>query len=209
MRRIISVGLAVAGCAAVLAACGSSSRAAVTPTTGSGSTSLSPTSGANPNAAEVSPSGDIPDNQAFVKYTSRDASYSVQVPEGWARTDAGSGTTFATHFNSIRIEATKTPAAPTVATARSTDVPALQRTASGFSLGNVTSVTRPAGQAVLVSYRADSAADAVTGKRVVLDVERYEFWRNGTTVTLTLSAPKGADNVDPWKKVTNSFSWSA
>ena len=80
---------------------------------------------------------------------------------------------------------------------------------AGFSLGNVTSVTRPAGQAVLVTYRADSAADAVTGKRVVLDVERYEFWRNGTTVTLTLSAPKGADNVDPWKKVTNSFSWAA
>jgi hypothetical protein len=62
---------------------------------------------------------------------------------------------------------------------------------------------------VLVTYRASSAADAVTGKRVTLDVERYEFWRNGTQVTITLSAPQGSDNVDPWKRVTESFAWSA
>jgi hypothetical protein len=210
MRRAILLGLAFAACAAVLAACGSSSgRAASTPSGNSGVRPPSPTSGANPNAPEVSPSGDIPDNQAFVKYTSRDSAYSLQVPEGWARTDAGSVTTFTSHFNSIRVEATKVPGAPTVETARSTDVPALQRAASGFGLGNVTSVTRTAGQAVLVTYRAESAADAVTGKRVVLDIERYEFWRSGTAVTLTLSAPKGSDNVDPWKKVTDSFSWSA
>ncbi len=208
MRRVISGGLAVAACAAVLTACGSSSHATIAPSSGSGSTPRSSRSGANPNAPEVSPAGDIPDNQAFVKYASRDGAYALQVPEGWARTGAGSVTTFTSHFNSIRIEAMKTPAAPTVATARSADVPALQRTASGFSLGDVTSVTRTAGQAVLVTYRAESAADAVTGKRVVLDVERYEFWRSGTSVTLTLSAPKGSDNVDPWKRVTNSFSWS-
>jgi hypothetical protein len=217
MRRVTSLGLVAALCAAVLGACGSSNgRAATTPTgsygapTGSArATASSPTTGANPNAPEVSPSGDIPDNQAFVKYTSHDRAYSVEVPEGWARTDAGSATTFTAHFNSIRIEMTKMPTAPTVATARSTDVPALQRMASGFSLGNVTSVNRTAGQAVLITYRAGSAADPVTGKRIVLDVERYQFWRNGTSVTLTLSAPKGSDNVDPWKKVTDSFSWSA
>jgi hypothetical protein len=144
-----------------------------------------------------------------VKYTSPDRTYSVQVPEGWARTDTGSAPTFTAHYNSIRIEATKMPAAPTASTARSTDVPALQRAVAGFSLGNVSSVTRTAGQAVLVTYRAASVADAVTGKSVVLDVERYEFWRNGMEVVLTLSAPQGSDNVDPWKKVTDSFSWSA
>jgi hypothetical protein len=208
MRRAISVGLAAAACGAVLTACGSSSHATITPSNGS-STSFSPTSGANPNAPEASPAGDIPDNQAFVKYVSRVGSYALQVPEGWARTGAGSVTTFASHFNSIRVEATKASAAPTVVTARSAEVPALQRTVSGFSLGKVTSVPRNAGNSVLVTYRAESVADAVTGKRVSLAVERYEFWRNGTSVTLTLSAPKGSDNVDPWKKVTNSFSWSA
>jgi hypothetical protein len=40
------------------------------------------------------------------------------------------------------------------------------------------------------------------------DIERYEFWRNGTQATITLSSPVGSDNVDPWRTVTDSFSWS-
>ena len=39
------------------------------------------------------------------------------------------------------------------------------------------------------------------------EVERYEFWRNGKQATLSLSAPVGSDNVDPWKVVTDSFTW--
>ena len=81
------------------------------------------------------------------------------------------------------------------------------QTASGFSLGNVTSVNRTAGQAALITYRADSAADAVTGKSVVLDVERYEFWRNGVEALITVASPVGADNVDPWRMITDSFTW--
>jgi hypothetical protein len=41
------------------------------------------------------------------------------------------------------------------------------------------------------------------------DVERYEFWHSGHTLTLTLSAPVGSDNVDPWRTVTDSLQWSA
>jgi len=40
-----------------------------------------------------------------------------------------------------------------------------------------------------------------------MNVERYAFWRAGTTVILTLSGPQGADNVDPWRMVTDSFGW--
>lgn len=68
---------------------------------------------------------------------------------------------------------------------------------------------RKAGSAVLITYRADSAPNSVTGKVVSQDVQRYEFFNNGKTVTLTLSAPVGSDNVDPWRTVTDSFRWSA
>jgi hypothetical protein len=61
---------------------------------------------------------------------------------------------------------------------------------------------------LVVTYEARSPADPVTGKSVVLDVERYEYWRSGTQVTITLSAPHGADNVDPWRTITDSFAWS-
>ncbi len=135
--------------------------------------------------------------------------FSLQVPEGWARTDTGGLTTFAAYFNSIRTASTRRTVARSVATARAIDVPALQGSEHGFALLNVSEVTRPAGTVVLITYRAQSAANPVTGKSVVLDVERYEYWHNGTSVTLTLSAPTGSDNVDPWKKVTDSFAWSA
>jgi hypothetical protein len=183
--------------AAALAACSSSSgRVVVTPTTN-----------ATPTTPEVSPSGDIPDNQAFVKYSASEGLYGVEVPEGWARTTSGPNVTFGDHFNSIRIAPAARSTAPTVATARATQVPSLERNQPGFVLRDVSTVTRTAGTAVLVTFRAESAADAVTGKRIVLDVESYEFWHNGTSVTLTLASPKGSDNVDPWKKVTDSFTW--
>ena len=99
--------------------------------------------------------------------------------------------------------------APTVASVQATEVPILQRNVANFELVKVASVTRTAGPAILVTYRAGSAPNPVTGKRVAIDVERYEFWHNGTLVTLTLSGARGSDNVDPWKKVTNSFAWTA
>lgn len=68
-------------------------------------------------------------------------------------------------------------------------------------------VQRAAGPAVLITYQAISAPDAVTGKSVTEAVERYEFWRGGQEVVLTLSAPQGADNVDPWRMITDSFRW--
>jgi hypothetical protein len=44
----------------------------------------------------------------------------------------------------------------------------------------------------------------VTGKTVKDAVEQYIFFKNGKEVNLTLSGPTTADNVDPWKLVSNS-----
>jgi hypothetical protein len=40
-------------------------------------------------------------------------------------------------------------------------------------------------------------------------VERYEFWRAGREVVLTLAGPVDADNVDPWRTVSDSLRWPA
>ena len=184
-------------------ACGSS--AASTPATGPSSTATS-TPKVDPNAPEVVAPGDIPDTQVFVPYTTAD--YTVTVPEGWAQSVVGPTTTYTDHYNTIRIETTSSAAAPTVAAVQTIEIPTLTRDVPNFELGKVTSVTRTAGTAVLVTYRAGSTPDPVTNKRVALDVERYEFWRNGTLVTLVLSGARGSDNVDPWKAVTNSFGWA-
>ena len=157
-------------------------------------------------AHDVAAPGDIPDTQAFVDYSPSPARYHVSVPEGWARTDLPTGASLSEMGNSIRVEAQPAPEAPTVASVTATELHALR--AAGDAVSSARLVTRPAGDAVLVHYEMRGSKDPVTGKRVALDVERYQFWTNGTTVTLTLSGNKGADNVDPWRTVTDSFRWS-
>jgi hypothetical protein len=62
--------------------------------------------------------------------------------------------------------------------------------------------------AIRTTYLADATANAVTGKAGTNAVERYVFFHNGKDVILTLTGPKGADNVDPWKIVTDSVTWT-
>jgi hypothetical protein len=164
---------------------------------------------ANPGASEQSPPGDIPDNQAFVRFTPSGANFSVKVPEGWARSTSGGSVTFTDKLNSIDIAEASARAVPTVRAARQTDVPKLAKSVNGFRAGTVTSVARPAGRAIRITYLAEAPANAVTGKSGTDAVERYVFFHRGHKLVLTLSGPKGADNVDPWKIVTDSVRWSA
>lgn len=159
-------------------------------------------------AGDAAVSGDIPDTQAYVTYPAADG-YRIDVPEGWGRSQSGTTVAFTDKFNAIRVEVVPAVVAPTVAEATAREVGALAVVAPCFQAGQVSQVTRKAGSAILITFKADSAQDPVTGKIVRLDVERYEFWRSGKEAVVTLSSPTGSDNVDPWKRVTDSFAWSA
>jgi hypothetical protein len=163
--------------------------------------------GVDPNATEVNPAGDIPDNQAFVGYTIPSGAFSVKVPEGWARTAANGVVRFTDKLNTVSLEQTTSTAAPTVASVRTRELPEIARAARHYSLQRVSATRRRSGPAVLAEYRVDSKPDAVTGKIVRDAVERFVFWRNGTEAILTLSGPVKADNVDPWRLVSDSFTW--
>jgi hypothetical protein len=193
VRPVLLAVLLALGLVALATACSSTSGGA------SGGQSATP----EPNLA-----GDIPDNQAYVDYSPASGAFRVKVPEGWARTEGGGVTTFSSKLNSVKIEAAAAAGAPTEATGQA-DLDKIKTSAQGFAGGKVSTVSRKAGQAILITYRADAPADAVTGKVVNDDVERYQFFRNGQLVTLTLSAPHGADNVDPWRIVTDGFRWGA
>jgi hypothetical protein len=154
--------------------------------------------GVDPNSAEVSPAGDIPDNQVFVAYRAPGTSYSVKVPEGWGRATAGGAVTFSDKLNSIRLEQRQAGAAPSVASVKGTTLP---------QGAQVTTVDRKAGKAIRITYLAAGKKDPVTGKTRTNAVERYLFFHNGREAVVTLAGPKGADNVDPWKIVTDSLRW--
>jgi hypothetical protein len=71
----------------------------------------------------------------------------------------------------------------------------------------VSTVARKAGSVKRITYLAQGRPDPVTGKTRTDAVERYVFTHGGRPVVVTLSGPKGADNVDPWRIVTDSLRW--
>jgi hypothetical protein len=154
--------------------------------------------------AESNPPGDIPDNTVFVPYHSTKGGWTVTVPEGWSRTTTRTTVTFTDKLNTVQVDA-EPGSAVTLAGAKKTDLPALANSTRAFKLTSVTQVTLPAGPAVLISYQANSDPNPVTGKQYRLDVLRYELSHAGTRTTLTLLSPVGADNVDPWRIVTQSL----
>jgi hypothetical protein len=159
-----------------------------------------------PIAPEQNPPGDIPDNQAFVAFSPAPF-VSLKYPEGWSRQQAATSVSFTDKLNTIDLAWSSAGSAPTVDSVKAADVPKLAATTPAFELVSVKAVTLPAGPAVLTKYRANSAANPVTGKKYRLDVERYTVFRNGRRVDLTLLSPTGSDNVDPWRIVSRSVAW--
>jgi hypothetical protein len=197
--------LLVAPVLIALAAAGCGGNPTSSSAGGSGTTAAQ---GPNPNAPEKSPAGDIPDNQAYVAYAPPGAHYSVKVPEGWSRSSSARGVMFTDKLNSITMQAAPA-AAPLTPQAATAEAPKLAQTIKGFHLGHVSTVHRKAGTAIRITYTATGAPNPVTGKAVTDAVERYVFFRGGRRLVLTLSGPKGADNVDPWRIVTDSVRWTA
>lgn len=159
------------------------------------------------SAPEINGAGDIPDNQVYSPFTPPDNLFTVSVPEGWSRGESGTATTFTDKFNTIRIDAVARAAAPTVESARAEELPNIESATRGYVPGSVGTVERRAGQAVLITYLQTSDPSPVTGKAVTEATERYEFWHDGHEVIVTLSGAQGADNVDPWRAVTDSVRW--
>ncbi|TFV91088.1 hypothetical protein [Blastococcus sp. CT_GayMR16] len=175
---------------------------------GGGAPSPGPAAGsAAASPSEQSPLGDIPDNQVYVPYSPADGSFSVKVPEGWARTDATNGVSFTDKLNTVTVQQLDGQPEPNQDTVLGGVLTDLVTNGNNVTLGPVETLRLPAGNVVHGTYTADSAADPVTGKVTKDDVELYVFWRNGTEVLLTLSGPQGADDVDAWRMVSTSFAW--
>jgi hypothetical protein len=158
--------------------------------------------------SEDSPLGDIPDDQVFVPYTVPDGAFTVEVPEGWARTDAGGTVGFTDKLNTVTVQELTGRPQPTPDSVRAGELADVAAHGSNVTLGTVEQVTLPAGPAMHATYQADAEPDPVTGRTVRDDVELYVYWKDGTEVLVTLSGPQGADNVDPWKRISTSFTWS-
>jgi len=178
------------------------SSPAASNTTGSPRPSVS---AQKPVPPESNPPGDIPDNLAFVHYSNASGHYRFVHPEGWAQVVRGLDVRFTDKLNGVAATVVSAGQPPTTASARRDDVPRLRASVTAFELRSVSSVTLPAGAAVLIVFRRNSDPDPVTGRQYRDEVREYLVWRAGREVRFDLFGPVGADNVDAYRTMSDSL----
>lgn len=213
--RPFTILVAVLALSAAAAGCGSSSKTpaaapaptttAATPPAATTTTVPASAAGALTAEAQAAAAGDIPDNQVFLAFGNAAAGYSIRYPEGWLQSGHGPNVTFQDKNNRIRIVVSNGPAF-TAASVRA-DIAALKSTNASFRATSPAPVALPAGPAFMVSYSTESAPDPVTNKRVTLAVDRYYLSKGGKRAIVDLGAPKGVDNVDAFRMISQSFRW--
>ena len=186
-RQLITLATSLAAAALILGGCGSSS-------TGGGEAAAP----APPDAEAASAaSGDIPDNQVFLRFDNPEGGYSMQYPEGWAQQGSGTDVTFADKNNVVRV-AVSSGSLPDMS-AVSSELSGLNPHAGVATIGGE--------KAVKVTYTTESAPNAVTGKTVTLMVDRYYLAHGGKLAVVDLGTPQGVDNVDAYRLMIESFKW--
>ncbi|KNZ69675.1 hypothetical protein Tfer_1696 [Thermincola ferriacetica] len=160
-----------------------------------------------PVAPEKNPVGDIPDSQVFVRFSSAQGGYSLEVPEGWARMEQAGNVVFTDKLDGVKVTTEESSKPLSIATIEAKQVTAIKNTERAVQVSSIQSINLPSGPAVLVKYTSNSEPNSVTGKQVRLDNSSYFYYKNGKLARLELWAPVGADNVDQWKRMSESFRW--
>ena len=159
-------------------------------------TANSPSRIATPNAAQTNPPGDIPDSQAFVRF-SLPGKYSVLYPEGWSQSGTSADTIFASSYNGEQL-LSQAPADPAFV---------IHRMFPGVRNIVVHRQTQPNGLVATATFTSKSLPDAITGRSAPLENAAFFFVKGHRETILNLWAPAGSDNVDQWKKISASFRW--
>ena len=86
-------------------------------------------------------------------------------------------------------------------------MPELEKAGHAVKVTKVKEVKLKGGPAILISYTSNSEPNQVTNKQIRLEHDRYLFYKDGKLAALDMAAPQGADNVDDWSLMANSFRW--
>jgi hypothetical protein len=143
----------------------------------------------------------------FVKYVNAAGGYELSVPEGWSRTEIGTDVSFIDKFDGVKVRLISFSDPFTLDSIQSKQLVDLQKSERAVTVRSVVEKAVNGEKAILISYESNSEPDAVTGKQMRLEDQCFFFYKNGKLAALTLWAPFGADNVDQWKLMSESFKW--
>lgn len=212
MRRRISPLLVIVlgACLPAGTGCGGQGRgvgARVAAGSGSaaGSSSAATTLPSAPSDALSAATGDIPDSQVFLTFSDRAAGYSIRYPEGWTRRQTAVGVSFEDRANVISVSVR--PGSPPTPAGAATGLARLKRGDPTIAVGAPERLNVNGSAVLKLTYTRLSTADPVTGKRLPLTIDRYEYAHAGKTAIVDLGTPKGVDNVDAYRMISRSFRW--
>jgi hypothetical protein len=195
LPRHVLLLIALGALVLALAACGSSS---------SSNSSTSASGGASAEAQSAA-TGDIPDNQRFLRYRNGAAGYSIVYPEGWSRNGNGAQVSFRDKDNTVDVTVAKGPA-PTV---QSVESQLAQEASADPTLkpGKAEAVTAGPNKVIHVTFSKQGQKNPVTGQSPTLMVDRYVLGNHGRVATVDEGTPVGVDNVDAYRMIIESFRW--
>jgi hypothetical protein len=141
----------------------------------------------------------------FLVFHNGRARYSIKYPEGWTQQGAGGNVTFRDKNNLVHVVVARGRAPSTSSVAA--QLTALKRSAPTLAFSAPRAMQIGSSPVVKATYTTRSAPNPVTGKRVTLIVDRYEFAKGGRLAVVDLGTPKGVDNVDAYRLMIESFHW--
>jgi len=160
-------------------------------------------------SGEASQPGTIPSTQVFVKYTSPQGSYELDVPKGWKQVVESTEVCFLKDFDGVEIRLTRANTMPTVENVRTQQVVELEKTGNAIRDVQVQNDQLSGGYAILIIYTSGPEDDDMAGanKQLRLENNRYLFYKSGRLLSLTFWSPVGTNNVKQWARMSNSFRW--
>lgn len=156
---------------------------------------------------EISSTGDIPDTATYLEY--KGPEYSLQYVEGWAQEKLpNDGIRFADKDSFVMVTLQNLPLFGTIMDyAAGQGQPDSANEFKQFVKTDIKASSLPSGPAALLTFKALSSPDPVTGKQVTLDIKRYFIQGTKYLAVLTEATPSGVDNVDAFNQIAQSFAW--
>jgi hypothetical protein len=192
---VAAAGLVIAGCGS-----GSSNSPASSSPASTAATNVKTTE------AQAAATGDIPDNQRFLRYKKANAPFSILYPEGWAQKGSPTDLTFSDKANQVHV-AIASGSQPSPAQAKAALVKSVPP-ADGLKVTKVEQTTAGSNPVIHITYEKTGPADPVTGKKLTLMVDRYVLAKGGKVATVDELTPVGVDNVDAYRMIIESFRWA-
>ena len=216
VRRLAPALLSPAVLALIVAACGGTTGKTASPTAATlvpppgPSAAASGTAGVSasqePDSGVLTTAGDIPDNAVFLTYRDAGRGFSIQYVEGWQVTAGPDGVAVRDKDSSETVTVVPVPA-DVAAYIAGTDLPALQKQ-PGFALVKHDTVKVGGRTYEHLLVHLPAPPDPVTGKQVPSTVDRYYVRGLKGLAIVSLSTPDGVDNIDAFRKMVESFTWS-